>query len=337
MNTPSARKPRGPAKEAQANAAAAAKRAGKKVSGAGSTRRGNRNNTDENQPPSPATTGSDPPQDSSSPSTNPLRDVGNVVIEDDVAAIRAELAAMRADKERLEKELDLAKKSATADENGGTTTKDKRSIPRPNGVAGRDFSIQKAMGLVGSKKREDKYQSVLRWVRELTLQSRINWELPWAKIPPEEKAKLFKVVVHCQCRTKNPLLERYTNDWATEEVVKQYIRNKRHYGYKHGFVEKPEGYGHLKVNASKRTNAPRGRKAGGVAGRSNGAQGRDSDSDVNEPSMGEDGEDGEEADAPGPLQNAVLIINSSSGAPFKPELPAIRTRITFTTEFCNEI
>ncbi|KAG6847898.1 hypothetical protein H0H93_005087 [Arthromyces matolae] len=263
--TPTARKARAPTKEAHASVAAAAKKAGKKVSGGRNTRRGDRNNTDENQHPSPPATASDQPHNASAALNNetaqPLHDVGNA--DDDVAAMRvvllAELAAMRAHNERLEKELDLAKKSGTTDGNVDTNAKDKPSIPRPDGVAGRDFSIQKAMGLAGSKKKEEKYQSILRWVRELTLQSRINWEVPWAKIPPEEKGKLFKV-----CRTKNPILERYPNDWATEELVKQYIRNKRHYGYKNGFLQRPDGYDHLKINASKRTNAPRGRKAGGI-------------------------------------------------------------------------
>ncbi|KAG6847559.1 hypothetical protein H0H93_007380, partial [Arthromyces matolae] len=46
-NTPATRKPRGRANDAQVNAAAAAKRAGKKVSGTRNPRRGDRNNTRE--------------------------------------------------------------------------------------------------------------------------------------------------------------------------------------------------------------------------------------------------------------------------------------------------
>lgn len=42
------------------------------------------------------------------------------------------------------------------------------------------------------------------------------------------------------------------NDWATEEIVKQYAKNKRKNHYDNGWLEVPQKYAHLKGNASKR-------------------------------------------------------------------------------------
>jgi hypothetical protein len=76
-------------------------------------------------------------------------------------------------------------------------------------------------------------------VRDLVGNARINWELPWAKVPTRDKAMLFEAVrlyiplsarqpteVIPQAREQNPFLARFNNDWATEELVKQYTKNK---------------------------------------------------------------------------------------------------------------
>ncbi|KAJ3494992.1 hypothetical protein NLJ89_g10700 [Agrocybe chaxingu] len=118
---------------------------------------------------------------------------------------------------------------------------------RPKGTAGKDFSIQIAMGLAGSNKKGAKYTAILRSLRDLVLQSRINWELPWSQIPASEKSKLFQVA-----RERHPVLKRYMNDWATEEIVKRYMKNKRAHHYASGWLEVPEKYQYLKENSSKR-------------------------------------------------------------------------------------
>lgn len=55
-----------------------------------------------------------------------------------------------------------------------------------------------------------------------------------------------------QAREQNPFLERFTNDWATEELVKQFIKNKRGNHYRNGWLDVPEKYSHLKKNSLKR-------------------------------------------------------------------------------------
>jgi len=46
-------------------------------------------------------------------------------------------------------------------------------------------------------------------------------------------------------------LSQFKNDWATEEIVKQYIKNKQRNHYAHGWLEVPKKYTYLKQNSSK--------------------------------------------------------------------------------------
>lgn len=63
-----------------------------------------------------------------------------------------------------------------------------------------------------------------------------------------------------QARERHPILKKYMHDWATEELVKQYVKNKRKNGYNKGWLEVPEKYAYLKDNSSKRGTAPRKKK-----------------------------------------------------------------------------
>lgn len=103
-----------------------------------------------------------------------------------------------------------------------------------------------------------------RDLRDLVLRSQINWELPWGEIPASEKAKLFNVVSTFdffwrlslkdgyQARERHPILARYANDWATADIVRRYMKNKRGHHYKNGWLDVPDKYTHLKRNSSRR-------------------------------------------------------------------------------------
>jgi hypothetical protein len=56
------------------------------------------------------------------------------------------------------------------------------------------------------------------------------------------------------------------NDWATEEIVKQYMKNKRKHHYKNGWLDVPERYAYLKDNAYKRNPTSSRKKRALVAG-----------------------------------------------------------------------
>jgi len=53
-------------------------------------------------------------------------------------------------------------------------------------------------------------------------------------------------------------MARYVNDWATEMIVRQWMKNKRSYAVQKGFLEVKPKWEYLKENAAKRSNAPRG-------------------------------------------------------------------------------
>ncbi|KAJ7310836.1 hypothetical protein DFH08DRAFT_1088007 [Mycena albidolilacea] len=128
------------------------------------------------------------------------------------------------------------------------------NVPRPAGSAGNNFNIQNEMGLGGNTNDREQYLAIMRNMHDLTHQASINWEQPWAKTPAGAKEKLFAVA-----RERHPILKHYENDWATEELVKQYIKNKRCHGYRKGFLERPAQYDYLKTNSAKRNpSAPRG-------------------------------------------------------------------------------
>ncbi|KAJ7845963.1 hypothetical protein B0H14DRAFT_3454699 [Mycena olivaceomarginata] len=121
------------------------------------------------------------------------------------------------------------------------------NVPRP-------ANIQNEMGLGGNANDREQYLAIMRNMHDLTHQASINWEQPRAKTPAGAKEKLFAVA-----RERHPILKRYENDWATEELVKQYIKNKRRHGYRKGFLERPAQYDYLKTNSAKRNpSAPRG-------------------------------------------------------------------------------
>jgi pyrroloquinoline quinone (PQQ) biosynthesis protein C len=97
------------------------------------------------------------------------------------------------------------------------------------------------------------------------MNARINWEVSWGQVPAQDKAKLFEVVSTSdrqaidheltrdgQARDQHPFLAKFERDWATEEIVKQFVKNKRKNHYAHGWLEVPAKYAYLKQNAMKR-------------------------------------------------------------------------------------
>ncbi|KAJ7119408.1 hypothetical protein C8R44DRAFT_877838 [Mycena epipterygia] len=130
-------------------------------------------------------------------------------------------------------------------------------VPRPAGSAGNNYNIQNEMGLGGSRANREIYLALLRDLGELTHTAAIDWERPWFEIPAGATAKLFDVA-----RAKHPILERYVNDWATEEIVKQFTKNKRRHSYQKNWLDVPAKYAYLKNNSAKRDpSASRKRRA----------------------------------------------------------------------------
>ncbi|KAK0433082.1 hypothetical protein EV421DRAFT_1998158 [Armillaria borealis] len=129
----------------------------------------------------------------------------------------------------------------------GTAQGRESKVPKPKGQPGKDYSIAEKMGLAGSRKKRDRYNALLRSARDLTLNARLPFERAWRDIPAASKATLFAVA-----RDMHPFLSRFENDWATEVIVRQFMKNKRKTLYKAGSLEKPKGYDYLKENSAKR-------------------------------------------------------------------------------------
>ncbi|THU91456.1 hypothetical protein K435DRAFT_801218 [Dendrothele bispora CBS 962.96] len=101
-------------------------------------------------------------------------------------------------------------------------------IPKPKGQAGKDFSLARS-------------------AREVVSEAHLDWQKPWADIPPADKAMAFSVL-----RERDPFLKRFENDWASEAMIRQYLKNKRKTNYLQGTLEVPSKYAYLKENSAKR-------------------------------------------------------------------------------------
>ncbi|KAG6835495.1 hypothetical protein H0H93_000840, partial [Arthromyces matolae] len=121
------------------------------------------------------------------------------------------------------------------------------SIVRPRGTAGTDWSIQAQMGLGNSSKNAEFFKSIQRRLRDAAIGAHLDWTGRWSDIPMVDKAKFFLLM-----RNQIPYLKRFQNDWATEEIVKQYFANKRKNHYKNNWLPVPERYAHLKATSAKR-------------------------------------------------------------------------------------
>ncbi|KAF7975568.1 hypothetical protein HWV62_9265 [Athelia sp. TMB] len=170
-------------------------------------------------------------------------DDGDVAIADQYTAMKAALEKAERRNRELQQQL-----------NEAAPTRDHEETDLMEKPKGSGWNIQIAMGLRGKGTNRDKYKAIQlpvfdskRAIRDLALNAGIEWEVSWRDVPSSKKAMLYDV-----CRERHPYLARFKNDWATEAIVKQYLGNKRQRAYDMGWLEPPEKYAYLKVNASKR-------------------------------------------------------------------------------------
>ncbi|KAJ7921052.1 hypothetical protein B0H13DRAFT_2318808 [Mycena leptocephala] len=55
--------------------------------------------------------------------------------------------------------------------------------------------------------------------------------------------KIFAVA-----QERHPILAHFHNDQATEDIIKQYIKNKRSHAYRNEWLKVPANYNYLKAN-----------------------------------------------------------------------------------------
>ncbi|THH18138.1 hypothetical protein EUX98_g9004 [Antrodiella citrinella] len=98
------------------------------------------------------------------------------------------------------------------------------SVPRPHGR----FNIRDAMGV-----DHEQYKSIQRTVRDLIIQAQVDWTDDFRRQDPTNLARLYKAAIQV-----HPVLARYYRHWATAELAKQYMANKRKHAYKNAYIPK---------------------------------------------------------------------------------------------------
>ncbi|KAH9930111.1 uncharacterized protein B0H18DRAFT_995267 [Fomitopsis serialis] len=89
-------------------------------------------------------------------------------------------------------------------------------IPKPRGSGGQDYKVRVEMGLANEKSL---YLAIMRTIRDLHQN-------------PVVLGKLFRAA-----EEKHPYLQRFECSWATADLVKQYIRNRRKDAVAKGYME----------------------------------------------------------------------------------------------------
>ncbi|KZT52913.1 hypothetical protein CALCODRAFT_486742 [Calocera cornea HHB12733] len=137
--------------------------------------------------------------------------------EKQMAEMQALLLSMQAQLTKTQKKLKLEKKKQKVDQPATL-------IPKPPGQAGRlkegGYNLQTAMGL---EEDGDKYNEMLGAVRMAAIQHGIQPNDTMLSMHEETLAKVFKAA-----RLKYPELAKYKHDWATRDMIKQYVKNKRY-------------------------------------------------------------------------------------------------------------
>ncbi|KAJ6512455.1 hypothetical protein C8R45DRAFT_1152118 [Mycena sanguinolenta] len=121
----------------------------------------------------------------------------------------------------------------------------------------KETNIQIGMRLAKTEEGHAMYKAALTTVRDCVTRADMNLALPWDKQPLDKQ-----LLVVNAAKSKLKYLDRMENDWATHMLARQYLKNKRVTAYKRGTIERPNGYDHLKVNATLRsTDGSRVKKA----------------------------------------------------------------------------
>ncbi|KIM34942.1 hypothetical protein M413DRAFT_32896 [Hebeloma cylindrosporum] len=135
--------------------------------------------------------------------------------------------------ERLKVEvLLLRKENANAAGRAPDQRAEITAIPKPRGEAGsKGFKLIREMGLDDTDEHKKLYRAITRSVRDSIIKRSIDLSLDFRKVDPDDLSAIFKWT-----RKMHPymLKARFPQNWATAELVKQYMRNHRRYEVKKG-------------------------------------------------------------------------------------------------------
>ncbi|KAF9046849.1 hypothetical protein BDZ89DRAFT_1127305 [Hymenopellis radicata] len=160
--------------------------------------------------------------------------------DEGVQELENQIAEQNARIEELEQQLE------------GQAQAGEQKIPRPHGPV----NIQIAMGLSESAEDTSSYNSISRSVRRNIIRAGIDVTAQWKDISPVQKVELYAM-----CRQEHPILTEFLNDWPTELLAQQYVKNQRCAAYRRGEAQVPTGYEKMSENAAKRGSGNRKSKA----------------------------------------------------------------------------
>ncbi|KAJ7796406.1 hypothetical protein B0H14DRAFT_3551103 [Mycena olivaceomarginata] len=124
----------------------------------------------------------------------------------------------------------------------------------------KESSIQIGMRLAGSTEAAALYATARSAVQDCVRRADMDLAVPWDKQPLDKRLLVINAA-----KAKVAYLQRMENDWATQRLAQQFLKNKRNRAYATGALERPEGYDHLKSNAAMRSSSgSRVKKAKGV-------------------------------------------------------------------------
>ncbi|KAI0785438.1 hypothetical protein BC629DRAFT_519160 [Irpex lacteus] len=190
----------------------------------------------------PGTANSFSVTNSSTPATNPTTTlVGGPMQQAGTTHLRDETIALLLNQvRRLEEQLAGGGSSSGGSVPSASTSTPRASgsqttIPKPKGSAGggrRGFHLQDEMGLADDDEGQRRYNMILATVRELAHAARLDLSCPYRRVTPENLNKIFS-----SARKLHPYLTRFENDWATAEILKQYLSSARRYGRRKGYFD----------------------------------------------------------------------------------------------------
>ncbi|KAI0659787.1 hypothetical protein C8Q70DRAFT_1053617 [Cubamyces menziesii] len=100
-----------------------------------------------------------------------------------------------------------------------THHKKPRLIPKPRGSVGHGLKLRKEMKLTNNRQL---YLDCLTTVRDLCLAGRLDWKKGIKEQDVGALGDLYELA-----RTEQPYLARFENDWATAQILIQFMANRR--------------------------------------------------------------------------------------------------------------
>ncbi|KAI0692137.1 hypothetical protein C8T65DRAFT_745275 [Cerioporus squamosus] len=126
------------------------------------------------------------------------------------------------------------------------------TVPRPVVPRGTRIKIQEEMGL-----DDHDYHVIQQDLHKICHASGLDWTIDFRRQKSENVALLYRAA-----RNKHPILQKYENDWATAELVKQYFQNARGHARHKGYLPPaPPRAGSSNANRENRPGNRRGARS----------------------------------------------------------------------------